>query len=79
MNSSLERDSPEMRRIQKACKEHSIFVVLGYSEKDMGSLYISQVGISISTLLRFKFVANLFCIIRHSSIQTGISSIIAER
>lgn len=33
-----------MRRIQNACKEHSVFVVLGYSEKDNGSIYMAQVG-----------------------------------
>ncbi|KNG90057.1 putative nitrilase [Aspergillus nomiae NRRL 13137] len=45
---SLPRDSAHMRRIQAACKEYSIFVVLGYSEKDdaSGSIYISQAFIS---------------------------------
>ncbi|PLN86181.1 putative nitrilase [Aspergillus taichungensis] len=45
---SLPRDSPQMRRIQNACKEHSIFVVLGYSEKDNGSIYMAQAFINES-------------------------------
>lgn len=40
---SLERDSPEMRRICAAVKEAGVFVVLGYSERYRGTLYIAQV------------------------------------
>jgi len=42
MNSSLTKDSPEMDRILEAVKEAGIFVVLGYSERDGGSLYMAQ-------------------------------------
>lgn len=40
---SMEKDSDEMRRICAAVKEAGIFVVLGYSERFKGTLYISQV------------------------------------
>ncbi len=40
---SMTRDSPQMRSICAAVKESGMFVVLGYSERDKGSLYISQV------------------------------------
>ncbi|VUC35673.1 unnamed protein product [Clonostachys rosea] len=39
---SLERDSAEMRRICAAVKEAGVFVVLGYSERYRGTLYIAQ-------------------------------------
>ncbi|KEQ57913.1 aliphatic nitrilase [Aureobasidium melanogenum CBS 110374] len=39
---SLERDSPEMKRICAAVKEAGVFVVLGYSERYRGTLYIAQ-------------------------------------
>lgn len=42
---SLVRDSEEMRRICAAVKEAGIFVVLGYSERYQGSLYIAQVSV----------------------------------
>ncbi|KAI9929448.1 hypothetical protein ASPWEDRAFT_184072 [Aspergillus wentii DTO 134E9] len=43
---SLPRESVEMRRIQRACKEFSVFVVLGYSERDGGSIYMAQAFIN---------------------------------
>ena len=46
MLNSLNRHSPEMDRITSAVKEAGIFVVLGYSECDAGSLYIAQSFIS---------------------------------
>jgi nitrilase len=42
MANSLTKDSPEMDRIRAAVKEAGIFVVLGYSERDGASLYITQ-------------------------------------
>jgi nitrilase len=44
-NNSLVKDSPEMERIQKAVKQVGISVVLGYSERAGGSIYIAQVGV----------------------------------
>ncbi|KAK8020410.1 hypothetical protein PG990_005548 [Apiospora arundinis] len=46
MNNSLKRDSDEMRRIQAAVKKAGMFIVLGYSERDGGSLYMGQSFIS---------------------------------
>lgn len=46
MNNSMVRDSTEMERICAAVKDAGMFVVLGYSERDGGSLYISQAFIS---------------------------------
>ncbi|PLB46536.1 carbon-nitrogen hydrolase [Aspergillus steynii IBT 23096] len=43
---SLELSSPQMQRIQDACAEHNVYVVLGYSERDGGSIYMSQAFIS---------------------------------
>lgn len=40
---SLERESEQMDRIRAAVREAGIFVVLGYSERYRGSLYIAQV------------------------------------
>lgn len=40
---SLVRDSPQMDRIRAAVKKAGMFVVLGYSERCRGSLYIAQV------------------------------------
>jgi predicted dehydrogenase len=40
---SLERDSEEMERIKAAVREAGVFIVLGYSERYKGSLYIAQV------------------------------------
>ncbi|KAL5334413.1 nitrilase [Aspergillus crustosus] len=39
---SLERESDEMDRIRAAVRDAGIFVVLGYSERHRGSLYIAQ-------------------------------------
>ncbi|KAI1850703.1 hypothetical protein JX265_004414 [Neoarthrinium moseri] len=46
MNNSMPRDSDQMRRIQAAVKKAGMFVVLGYSERDGGSLYMGQSFIS---------------------------------
>lgn len=46
MANSLRRDSPEMEAIKAAVKEAGIFVILGYSERDGGSLYMAQSSIS---------------------------------
>lgn len=46
MANCLEKDSDQMRRIQKAVKEAGMFVVLGYSERDGASLYMAQAFIS---------------------------------
>lgn len=40
---SLERESEEMERIKVAVREAGVFIVLGYSERYRGSLYIAQV------------------------------------
>ncbi|GAB1195708.1 Nitrilase [Aspergillus pseudonomiae] len=39
---SLERESEEMERIKVAVREAGVFIVLGYSERYRGSLYIAQ-------------------------------------
>ncbi|PSN73808.1 carbon-nitrogen hydrolase [Corynespora cassiicola Philippines] len=39
---SLVKESPEMNRIRDAVREAGIFVVLGYSERYNGSIYIAQ-------------------------------------
>ncbi len=44
MGNSMRKDSPEMDRIREAVKKAGIFVVLGYSERAGGSLYIAQVS-----------------------------------
>ncbi|EXJ93640.1 hypothetical protein A1O1_02032 [Capronia coronata CBS 617.96] len=41
-HNSLVKESPEMDRIREAVREAGIFVVLGYSERDKGSLYMAQ-------------------------------------
>lgn len=41
---SLVKESPEMDRIRDAVREAGIFVVLGYSERHNGSMYIAQVS-----------------------------------
>lgn len=46
MANSLRRDSEEMCRIKAAVKAAGVFVVLGHSERDGGSLYIAQSFIS---------------------------------
>ena len=40
---SMERESEEMERIKVAVREAGVFIVLGYSERYRGSLYIAQV------------------------------------
>ncbi|KAF5861864.1 hypothetical protein ETB97_012415 [Aspergillus alliaceus] len=39
---SMEKESDEMERIKAAVRESSVFIVLGYSERYKGSLYIAQ-------------------------------------
>jgi nitrilase len=41
-DNSLSYDSPEAEKLRQAARRHNIFVVLGLSERDGGSLYISQ-------------------------------------
>ncbi len=41
-DNSLSYDSPQADRLREAAKRNNIFVVLGLSERDGGSLYISQ-------------------------------------
>ncbi|KAH6950069.1 hypothetical protein HG530_001228 [Fusarium avenaceum] len=41
-NNSMEKESPEMDRIRAAVREAGVFVVLGYSERYRGTLYIAQ-------------------------------------
>lgn len=45
---SVEVSGPEMAAIRDAAREHGIGVVLGFSEKDHGSLYIAQALIDSS-------------------------------
>ncbi|OWZ09322.1 Aliphatic nitrilase [Phytophthora megakarya] len=49
INNSLKVDSAEMETIRAAAAKHNISVVLGFSENDHNSLYISQVTISGAT------------------------------
>lgn len=56
---SLELDSDTAKSIQEAAKKNNIFVVLGFSERDHGSLYISQwtinnLGETVSTRRKLK-------------------------
>ena len=44
MANSMQKESPEMDRIRAAVKKAQMFVVLGYSERAGGSLYIAQVS-----------------------------------
>lgn len=41
-NASVELNGPELLRIERAAAEHGIHVVLGFSEKSGGSLYMAQ-------------------------------------
>lgn len=43
-HNSMERESPEMDRIRAAVKDAGVFVVMGYSERYRGTLYIAQVS-----------------------------------
>jgi nitrilase len=42
MANSMSRESKEMERIKAAAKEAGVDVVLGYSERDGGSIYMAQ-------------------------------------
>ena len=44
-NNCITADGPEMQRIARAARDAGIYVVLGYSERDAGSLYIAQMHI----------------------------------
>ena len=46
MTNSMTRDSLEMDRIRQAAARHDIYVVLGFSERSGGSLYMAQAFIS---------------------------------
>lgn len=43
---SMTVDSPEMRRLQNIARRHEIFIVMGFSEREAGSRYMSQATIS---------------------------------
>lgn len=43
---SMEVDSPEIHRLQAIARRHEIFIVMGFSEREQGSRYISQATIS---------------------------------
>jgi hypothetical protein len=43
-HNSMEKDSEEMEQIKAACRDAGVFVVLGYSERHNGTLYIAQVS-----------------------------------
>lgn len=43
---SMTRDGAEMKRIRQAAAEHGTHVVLGFSERDGGSLYMAQAFVS---------------------------------
>jgi nitrilase len=51
---SLSHDSPEMTRICSAARSANVAVVLGFSENDNNSLYISQCAISSSGDIMMK-------------------------
>ena len=51
-DNSMEKESKEMDLIKAAVREAGVFVVLGYSEKDRGTLYIAQVGFTNDQLGR---------------------------
>lgn len=51
---SLEKESEEMEQIKTAVREAGVFIVLGYSERYQGTLYISQVGHLFLSLLVAK-------------------------
>ena len=51
INNSLIRESPEMEKIKDAVKAAGLYVVLGYSERDGGSIYIAQVCLETCPLL----------------------------
>lgn len=66
---SLERDSPEMKRICAAVKEAGVFVVLGYSERYRGTLYIAQVRACYSSWTHHchgsRLLTTLSCAVLH--------------
>ncbi|MGP3534047.1 carbon-nitrogen hydrolase family protein [Microbacterium sp. RD1] len=43
---SIERNGPELKRLARAAREHRIAIVMGFSEYDRGSLYMSQATIN---------------------------------
>lgn len=44
-NNCITADGPEMQQIAQAAVEAGVYVVMGYSERDAGSLYIAQMHI----------------------------------
>ena len=51
---SMELNSPQMRRLQQIAQQNSIAMVMGYSEKDKGSRYMSQVMIDGEGTIQFN-------------------------
>ncbi|MFJ6328013.1 MULTISPECIES: carbon-nitrogen hydrolase family protein [unclassified Rhizobium] len=43
---SMAIDAPEMRRLQTMARRHEIFIVMGFSERERGSRYMSQATLS---------------------------------
>lgn len=54
IKNSLSVDSPEFRRIQDAAQANAIVVVIGFSENENGSLFISQAIIEKSGEVKLK-------------------------
>lgn len=48
-NNSMTADGPEVQKIAKVANDLGLYVVLGYSERDDGSLYIAQLHIDPDT------------------------------
>ena len=46
VNNSLVKESPEVEKIKKAVKQAGVLVVLEYSERASGIIYVAQVGLS---------------------------------
>lgn len=67
-----------MDRIRDAVREAGIFVVLGYSERYNGSMYIAQVG-RTSKAEWYVSVAQMLIIASPSSIRPDLLFIIAAR
>ena len=50
VNNSLIKESPAMEKIRDAVKAAGLYVVLGYSERDGGSICIAQVCLEFCTV-----------------------------
>lgn len=84
INNSLIKESPEMEKIKDAVKAAGLYVVLGYSERDGGSIYIAQVCLEPCPLLVLGVRRNTLKSLRstlhsHLSILLARSSSIAAR